>query len=67
MKEEDKLKLKIQSMNERFTQKVMQYEDEISNLRVEITIMVDSLNARIAELESELNDRNNETVPPKDE
>lgn len=51
-----KLRLKITSLSERFSMRIAQYEEEIAEMRADATLMVQSLQAKIDELESQLND-----------
>jgi uncharacterized protein YdcH (DUF465 family) len=48
-----RLKLKILALKESLATKVADYEEKIAEIRVDLTIKLDQLNARIAELEEE--------------
>ncbi len=56
--ENSKLELKVQSLKERFARKIADYEDEIADIRAEATLMFESLNKQVEELQRELNDKN---------
>lgn len=53
--ENQKLLLKVQAMKESFALKVADYEKKMAEMRVDITLTVESLNRRIQELEEEKN------------
>jgi F0F1-type ATP synthase membrane subunit b/b' len=59
MDEVNRLKLKIQGLMERFGQKVAEYEAEISDIRVEVTLVVEDYKSRIQRLEDEIKDLQN--------
>jgi hypothetical protein len=54
MEDVKKLNLKITSLSERFASKVVAYEDEIANIRIEATLLFEELNNKITELQGEL-------------
>ena len=56
MDEINKLKLKIQGLMERFGQKVAEYEAEIGDIRVEVTLVVEDYKSKIQQLEDENKD-----------
>lgn len=58
MNDTRKLELKNQSLRERLSNTVGRYEDEIADLRADATMMLEQLNARIAQLESQLGEKN---------